>query len=291
MPTRLECPRCGSPNVARLPADPVSPAPGFRCANCGVKLRDRGMLVVYLVVLVIAAGIGALNVFVQVAGGLSARGLAVLAVCVVCGGYSAAQIARPAPRRPEGGRPPEPPAPARRDAAPPGAIAPATDGRLSTAGPRADLPPSREPDQPEVPLPRPRRLRRRLAGLGALVLVGGALLLAGGLFGLAALLGGVQPVDLALFLEERQRDPYAAQIKYRGKTLELTGYVVESSGGRVTLAPVPDGTSQVTVWVSDALLQEQMRGYPARSKVRLLVKAEESPATYLELRATAVLPP
>jgi len=99
MPNRLECPRCGSPNVARLPADPISPRPGYRCANCGAKLRDRGMLVVYLVVLLIAAGVAAVNVYVMAEEGVRLGILVMLTVCMACAGYSLMQLARPAPRR------------------------------------------------------------------------------------------------------------------------------------------------------------------------------------------------
>jgi hypothetical protein len=171
-----------------------------------------------------------------------------------------------------------------------------SDDRLSTPGPRADRPPRREQDQPALALPRPPRLRRRLAGAGALLLVGGVILLSGVLFALAALLGGVQPVDLARFLEEQDRDPPAAQWKYKGKTLELTGYVVEppSEGpesSRVRVAPVPGGTSQAVVWVSDPRLLEEVRGYPAGAKVRLQVRADHGDASSLTLRAVAVLPP
>jgi DNA-directed RNA polymerase subunit RPC12/RpoP len=47
----VECPKCGSIRVERLPPSQISPKPGYRCNNCGLKMRSTGMLLVYVFVL------------------------------------------------------------------------------------------------------------------------------------------------------------------------------------------------------------------------------------------------
>jgi hypothetical protein len=49
----MECPKCESTKVERLPPSPISPHPGYRCGECGTKLRAPGMLVAYIAVLVV----------------------------------------------------------------------------------------------------------------------------------------------------------------------------------------------------------------------------------------------
>ncbi|WP_020470563.1 hypothetical protein [Zavarzinella formosa] len=97
----MECPKCGSSQVKRLPPSQISPHPGYQCGECGIKMRSSGMLFVYLLTLLIGIAIGAVMVYMLIeedggnrpfqAAWLGAAGL-------IVAGYSVMQIARPVPR-------------------------------------------------------------------------------------------------------------------------------------------------------------------------------------------------
>src|SRR5262245_24223172 len=94
---RWECPRCGSARVERLRADGISPHPGYRCGNCGVKMRARGMALVYVVVLILVS----LVVCLILAALREEEGpwgaVYPLGLWLTCAGYSLWQLARPVP--------------------------------------------------------------------------------------------------------------------------------------------------------------------------------------------------
>jgi hypothetical protein len=94
VPPKWECPRCDSTAVVRLPPSSITPHPGYKCHGCGVKLRARGMGVVYAVVLVI----GSVMFVAFVIGGAGDKPK-VFGLGAVCAVYSAVQLLRPAPRR------------------------------------------------------------------------------------------------------------------------------------------------------------------------------------------------
>jgi len=102
------CPRCGSGDVARLPADRVSPYPGYHCQECGLRMRPRGTGLFYLAVLAACVGLLALFTLPLWAGGEGEP--AVFPFILVVAGYSVYQLLRPAPRR----RGPSDDGPARR---------------------------------------------------------------------------------------------------------------------------------------------------------------------------------
>ncbi len=97
----LECPKCGSPDLERLPANRISPHPGYRCSGCGLRLRARGMLFVYLFALVMGAVVGAAAVAFLVAWGEDRvwRILWLGAAGIGCSAYSLYQLVQPVPRR------------------------------------------------------------------------------------------------------------------------------------------------------------------------------------------------
>jgi len=96
----MECPKCESSQVVRLPPSQISPHPGYRCTDCGLKMRESGMLFVYIIVLVIGLAVGGLFVSMAIArenDNFPYRGLWLAGAGLVVAGYSAMQIARPAP--------------------------------------------------------------------------------------------------------------------------------------------------------------------------------------------------
>ena len=101
----LECPKCSSRNVVRLPPSQISPHPGYQCHDCQVRLRGEGMLFVYLLmVLVVCPGmtLGVLFFLLKAHEATNRRlggALWIGAMAIVVGGYSLMQIARPGPRR------------------------------------------------------------------------------------------------------------------------------------------------------------------------------------------------
>lgn len=98
----LQCPRCESTNVTRLPKSEVTPHPGYRCGDCQLKMRADGMVVLYVVGLLLGAALLAGAVFL-VFESRDIRGLAKAAavggVCVVVFWYSLVQLLQPTPRK------------------------------------------------------------------------------------------------------------------------------------------------------------------------------------------------
>ena len=105
----MECPKCGSPEVERLPPDQVSKHPGYRCGDCGLRMRSEGMLVTYALTTLLGSvfflGMGYMLLY-EDAGGQWLKAAFLGAAGVVVAGYSLRQISRPVPvRGPEEGRP------------------------------------------------------------------------------------------------------------------------------------------------------------------------------------------
>jgi hypothetical protein len=95
------CPRCNSGAVVRLPANRISPHPGYECTACGCRMRARGLAAVYLLAIVLALGLIVLLVWLLLSEQvLHLRGTIVgLGVGIVVVVYSVVQLLRPAPRR------------------------------------------------------------------------------------------------------------------------------------------------------------------------------------------------
>jgi predicted RNA-binding Zn-ribbon protein involved in translation (DUF1610 family) len=98
----LECPKCGSARVERLPPSQISPQSGYRCNNCGVAMRAPGMLFIYLVTFILGLAFFALGSFllINIEKTFSPfKPVLYGAAGLVVAGYSAPQIIRPVPRR------------------------------------------------------------------------------------------------------------------------------------------------------------------------------------------------
>ena len=50
----LCCPRCQAAQVTKLPANGISPHPGYRCLSCGVRMRGMTGTYVFVVILGLA---------------------------------------------------------------------------------------------------------------------------------------------------------------------------------------------------------------------------------------------
>ena len=98
----MECPNCGSAQVKLLPPSQISPHPGFRCADCGILMRSRGMQFIYVVAFLLGlaffAGAVAARFFLEEIG-LPIRAIALGIAGVAVAVNSVRQIARPVPRR------------------------------------------------------------------------------------------------------------------------------------------------------------------------------------------------
>ena len=99
----MECAKCGSYQVDRLPPSQITPHPGYRCGDCGLKMRAPGMLPLYLLVIVLGGGFAALVIYLALGGEgdkqMPAKGIWFAGVGIFCVGYALMQIARPVPRR------------------------------------------------------------------------------------------------------------------------------------------------------------------------------------------------
>ncbi|MBM3981994.1 MAG: hypothetical protein FJ304_17315 [Planctomycetes bacterium] len=56
----MRCPSFGSSAVKRLPANGLSPDPGYICQECGCKMRGKGMAVIYGIAILLGVGLIAL---------------------------------------------------------------------------------------------------------------------------------------------------------------------------------------------------------------------------------------
>ena len=96
----MECPRCSSNQVERLPPSRISPKPGYRCSNCDLKMRSPGMLLVYLILFLLGLAAFAFGIAAKLAEGKETI-VAFKAgwIGLFVAGYSLLQLIRPAPRR------------------------------------------------------------------------------------------------------------------------------------------------------------------------------------------------
>ena len=95
----LECPSCGSRRVVPRPHSQISPRPGYECRNCGTLMRDRGMLIVYLGVLMMGCAFVALFLWLLASGDAGLPQFVTPVIAAVCVVYSVRQLMRPVPRR------------------------------------------------------------------------------------------------------------------------------------------------------------------------------------------------
>lgn len=95
----LQCPACGSRRVAPRPPSQISPRPGYECRNCGTLMRDRGMLVVYLGVLLMGCAFVALFAWFLASGDAGPPQFVTPVLAAVCVVYAVRQLMRPVPKR------------------------------------------------------------------------------------------------------------------------------------------------------------------------------------------------
>jgi len=100
---RMECPRCASERVERLPPSGITPHPGYRCGACGVVMRAWGMWFPYLVVLALGSGLVGLFLFMLFdrtrSDPMPLRAFWLIGLGLVCAGHAVLQLMRPVPRR------------------------------------------------------------------------------------------------------------------------------------------------------------------------------------------------
>ena len=98
----LECPKCGSTQVKLLPPSVITSHPGFRCLDCGILMRSRGVLFIYLIAFPLGVAFlvgGVVSLFFIDEIGVSIRAIGLGVVGAIVARYSILQIARPVPRR------------------------------------------------------------------------------------------------------------------------------------------------------------------------------------------------
>ncbi|MBN9119696.1 MAG: hypothetical protein J0I06_11160 [Planctomycetes bacterium] len=96
----MKCPSCGSRRVERRPPSQISPHPGYHCRNCGLLMRGRGMLFLYLIVLAVGCGFFGLFVFFLARGEVALWQIGTAPIVgAICAVYSVRQLMRPLPRR------------------------------------------------------------------------------------------------------------------------------------------------------------------------------------------------
>jgi hypothetical protein len=108
----LSCPRCQAAQVEELPADGISPHPGYRCGSCGARLR--GMTFTYGLAILLGLGLLAVAVGVVTVFGddrdATLRGyvrspmgtwsaFVMIPLYVFLVAYAGRQLLRPRPRR------------------------------------------------------------------------------------------------------------------------------------------------------------------------------------------------
>lgn len=98
----MNCPKCDSPNVTKLPPSQITPKPGYRCEDCGAKLRAPGTAIMYLFVMAIGVAmfvlIGGLFVSGEMNGRIPLKAFWIAGIGVICAVYSVSQLVRPVPR-------------------------------------------------------------------------------------------------------------------------------------------------------------------------------------------------
>ena len=96
----MRCPSCGSRRVERRPPSQISPHPGYRCRNCGLLMRGRGMALLYVVVLLIGCGLFAvLAVLLAIGEAGLPQILGTPLLGAICSAYAIRQLLRPVPLR------------------------------------------------------------------------------------------------------------------------------------------------------------------------------------------------
>lgn len=99
----LSCPKCRCPDVERLPSNAVTPHPGYRCVQCG--LRMRGMTWTYILVIVLGVAlltvaVGLVKIFSDDRDGqLQNYVLYSLPLSILVVGFSVFQLLKPRPAR------------------------------------------------------------------------------------------------------------------------------------------------------------------------------------------------
>jgi hypothetical protein len=99
---RWLCRTCDSTEIMRLPANRISPYPGYVCRTCGQRMRPPGSTVVYVALLIF--GLGLLGLFtVGLWGAIGPErligGVHLFATVTVVLAYSLWQLSRPTCRR------------------------------------------------------------------------------------------------------------------------------------------------------------------------------------------------
>ena len=98
----MECPKCSSGQVKLLPPSQISPHPSFHCLDCGLLMRSRGMLFIYVIAFVLGVAFligGVVSLFFIDEIGVSVRAIALGVVGAIVARYSIMQMSRPVPRR------------------------------------------------------------------------------------------------------------------------------------------------------------------------------------------------
>ena len=93
----LTCPKCGSPQITRLPGNHITPYPGYRCGRCELHMRPSGTGVFYVLIIAACFGLMALCTIALLEGGDA--DLYFVYLCTVVAGYSVYQLRRPTPQQ------------------------------------------------------------------------------------------------------------------------------------------------------------------------------------------------
>jgi hypothetical protein len=100
---RLECRRCASVRIEKLPPSSISPHAGYKCGECGTIMRAPQMLFPYLIVFMLGTGLASLFIYLMLGyqgdHGMPARGFWLFGLGLICAWYALRQLTRPAPRK------------------------------------------------------------------------------------------------------------------------------------------------------------------------------------------------
>jgi|GEM_PF-3311468 len=91
----LACRRCGSGEVVRLPSNEVVRHPGYRCGECGLRMRPVGSAFLYIVVLVVSLTLSAAFAYPLLVGGEGP--VVVFPFMLIVATYAVWQLRRPTP--------------------------------------------------------------------------------------------------------------------------------------------------------------------------------------------------